>query len=428
MDASPIPTRIRNVELTLEHGGETLTATPVQRLGDDLDAVLTAEDARSWCFVPLFDLEHPKKEGSRSRARREKKSARALAALDVRTRAGTLSETTAREGEDAPRSAPGVFLFDLRRSDARTLAKQLSVSWFYWGRRDTLAEAHGVEPISEGLGSFDGGVFRCAQRGLLDFVDTAARRPPEPVPRRSLLILAGAAAATLVLRAGMHHPRRPEVVHDSWFMRMLTSYAVLPALALWYLLAGFVQQRDTGPPERDLSYQEVESAWSRVAPELARYWVMGGVTALVAVTLSLLAVEPPQSLQEGALTLADGMRAAVLCLWLASASAWTANLWDALSQGFEQWWEFFVWVLVISIVASFGGMLVDAAFNLVLPLVPLPQLLESILSALGKLATKAILYGHLLGIGWLRFRESYMHWLEAQAGLETAGAGRTETD
>ena len=117
MDASPIPTRIRNVELTLEHGGETLTATPVQRLGDDLDAVLTAEDARSWCFVPLFDLEHPKKEGSRSRARREKKSARALAALDVRTRAGTLSETTAREGEDAPRSAPGVFLFDLREVD-----------------------------------------------------------------------------------------------------------------------------------------------------------------------------------------------------------------------------------------------------------------------------------------------------------------------
>jgi len=390
------------VEVRLRIDDLELTAAP-NRHSADFDHLLERNRAHSFVFIPLATLSG-KKQRKQSRAqdlaRKKKKQLPDGTWID-----GELLNTA--DGE----TVPGVLGFDIRRRDARLIARKVGVKQFVWGAHGAPAEEHFAKIFEDDDAYSWNLARRRALDGLRDIFVSAVdiRQLPRAVEEsqttmerfRQLvyLVLGVAIVAGLLLMA---------LAGTEGWIANITRIAfyppVMPAVLVGVYLRALMKKAEA--QNRDFTAAEAEDNWTLVAPHLLALWALCYVAVLL---LTWLQTVPSTDLPF--LGRSDGVSTSfIICVWMLLPIAQSRGFDSLLSSGLESGITALLSIFMIKLSLFITNLITDALWGVATSLLPfdIPEALQRVINGTINVGAEVFFMAVLLGYAWSRTRQQFM--------------------
>lgn len=389
------------VEVRIQIDGVELTATPSKHSAD-FDRLLERNGANSFVFIPLAKLRGKKKRhktiNSASVARKKKKLP------DGDWFDGELRNTN--DGE----TVPGVLAFDIRRRDAREIAKALGIKQFMWGTHGAPVEGHFTRLNEDDDAYSWSAVRRRAFDGLQDVFVAARniRHLPRAIEEsqtttvrfRQLIYL----VVGLTLTAALS--QLTVLGTDSWFAsiaRIAFYPVVIPAVVVGVYLRTLMKKAEQ--QNRDFTASEAEDNWILVAPHLLALWVLCYMAVLL---LTWLQTVPSSDLPFLGRT--SGVSTSfIICVWTLLPIAHSRGIKPLFSSAIESGVAALASIFTIKISIYVTNLITDAIWKVVARLVPfeIPEALQQMINNIINFGAEVFFLVVLLGYAWSRTRQQF---------------------
>ena len=389
------------VEVQLRIDGLEVAAAPGKHSAD-FDLLLERKGAHSFVFIPLAKLSG-------------KKQHKALKATAVARKKKKLPEGNWFDGElrnsEDGETVPGVLAFDIRRRDAREIAKTVGVKQFVWGAHGAPVEEHFAK-IFEGDDAYSwSSARRRAFDGLKDIYVTAVniRHLPRAVEesqttmerfRQLVYLVLGLAFAAGFLQMVL-------LGTESWFTNItrIAFYPfVMPAVLVGVYLRALMKKAET--QSRDFTASEGEDNWTLVAPHLLALW---GLCFMAVLLLTWLQAVPSADLPF--LGRSSGVSTSfIVCVWMLLPIAHSRDVESLVSSAFESGIAALVSIFTITLSLYITNLATDALWQAVAALVPfdIPETLQRIINGIINFGAEVFFMAVLLGYAWSRTRKQFM--------------------
>ena len=389
------------VEVQLRIDGLEVTAAPSKHSAD-FDHLLERNGANSFVFIPLAKL--------RGKKRHKAFKAPALARKKEKLPEGNWFDGELRNPEDGE-TVPGVLAFDIRRRDAREIAKTVGVKQFVWGTHGAPIEGHFTKIFEDDDAYSWGSARRRAFDGLEDIFVTAVniRHLPRAVEesqttmerfRQLVYLVLGLAFAAGFLQVAL-------LGTESWFTN-ITKIAfypfVIPAVLVGVYLRSLMKKAET--QSRDFAASEAEDNWTLVAPHLLALW---GLCYMAVVLLTWLQAVPSANLPFLGRT--SGVSTSfIVCVWMLLPIAHSRDVDSLFSSAFESGINALVSIFTIKISLYVTNLVTDAIWQAAARFVPfdIPEALQRIINGIINFGAEVFFLAVLLGYAWSRTRQQFM--------------------
>ena len=389
------------VEVQLRIDGLKVAAAPGKHSAD-FDLLLERKGAHSFVFIPLAKLSGKK--------RRKAFKAAAVARKKKKLPEGNWFDGELRNSEDGE-TVPGVLAFDIRRRDAREIAKTVGVRQFVWGAHGAPIEEHFTKIFEDGDAYSWGSARRRALHGLKDIYVTAVniRHLPRAVEesqttmerfRQLVYLVLGLAFAAGFLRMVL-------LGTESWFTT-ITKIAfypfVMPAVLVGVYLRALMKKAET--QSRDFTASEGEDNWTLVAPHLLALW---GLCYIAVLLLTWLQAVPSTDLPF--LGRSSGVSTSfIVCVWMLLPIAHSRGVESLFSSAFESGIAAMVSIFTIKLSLYVTNLATDALWQVAAELVPfdIPETLQRIINGIINFGAEVFFLAVLLGYAWSRTRKQFM--------------------
>jgi hypothetical protein len=389
------------VEVQLRIDGLEVTAAPSKHSAD-FDHLLERNGANSFVFIPLAKLKGKK--------RHKAFKAAAVARKKEKLPEGNWFDGELRNSEDGE-TVPGVLAFDIRRRDAREIAKTVGVKQFVWGTHGAPIEGHFTRIFADDDAYSWGSARRRAFDGLKDIFVTAVniRHLPRAVEesqttmerfRQLIYLVLGLAFAAGFLQMAL-------LGTESWFTN-ITKIAfypfVIPAVLVGVYLRALMKKAET--QSRDFTGSEAEDNWTLVAPHLLALW---GLCYMAVVLLTWLQAVPSADLPFLGRT--SGVSTSfIVCVWMLLPIAHSRDVESLFSSAFESGVTALVSIFTIKISLYVTNLITDAIWKVAAALVPfdIPENLQRIINGIINFGAEVFFLAVLLGYAWSRTRQQFM--------------------
>ena len=389
------------VEVQLRIDGLKVTAAPSKHSAD-FDLLLERNGAHSFVFIPLAKL--------RGKKRHKAFKARALARKKKKLPEGNWFDGELRNSEDGE-TVPGVLAFDIRRRDAREIAKTVGVKQFVWGAHGAPVEEHFTKIVEDDDAYSWGSARRRAFDGLKDIYVTAVniRHLPRAVEesqttmerfRQLVYLVLGLAFAAGFLRMVL-------LGTEGWITnitRIAFYPSVLPAVLVGVYLRALMKKAET--QSRDFTTLEAQDNWALVAPHLLALW---GLCYIAVLLLTWLQAVPSADLPF--LGRSSGVSTSfIVCVWMLLPIAHSRGVESLVSSAFESGIAAVVSIFTITLSLYVTNLITDAIWQAAAALVPfdIPETLQRIINGIINFGAEVFFLAVLLGYAWSRTRKQFM--------------------
>ena len=402
----------------------------------ELDALLESQSAETIVFVPLWN---PKKAWKKEDSKDIGRSGRRLARRRKRLGAGEWGEGELERVDGARRPVPAAWCTDLRRYRARLLGEELGFKEFYWACRGGPVEVHRAELFGDD-GDFElESVRALSQEGLrnmrqtavgLDELAASAEAVGSDMRRFTRTAVLAAVASTVACALGFAVPfwlgSEPSTgVERALDLFGLVAHPVLlPAVIVGAYLRRYLGISSAGArtgERRELSTEEVASAWHATAPHLLAVWIVAAFAVLM-LTVGKLAATG----ELGPVEIVDKFSSyCILLLWVLTPLTYARDTTSAVGSCVEAAFTAFVVLLVLKITmiaTSAATHFFWTAFGWVVPFV-VPEWIRAPFDALASIGAELFFFTLILGYTWTKTREHFGRWATVQP-IHPAGSGQ----
>jgi hypothetical protein len=387
-----IQVRIDGLELTALSGKHST----------DFDRLLERNGANSFVFIPLAQFAGKKRNKTPSAAAiaRNKKKLPEGHWID-----GELGKSAGGE------TVPGVLAFDIRRHEARDIAKTVGVKEFVWGTRGAPVEGHFTK-INEDDDAYSwSSARRRALVGLRDIYVTAIdiRNLPRAVEesqttmqrfKQLVFLVLGLALAAGFLQMAL-------LAMESRFTgitRIVFYPSFIPAVLVGVYLRALMKKAES--QNRDFTASEAEYNWTLVAPHLLTLWALCYIAVVV---LTLLQVVPSTELPFLGRT--NGVSTSfIVCVWMLLPIAQSRGVDSLFSSAIESGVTAIVSIFTIKVSLYITNLLTDVLWKALAALVPfdIPEALQRMINSIINVGAEVFFLAVLLGYAWSRTRQQFM--------------------
>jgi hypothetical protein len=389
------------VEVLLRIDGLKVTAVP-NKHSADFDLLLERKGAHSFVFIPLAKL--------RGKKRHKAFKATAVARKKKKLPEGNWFDGELRNTEDGE-TVPGVLAFDIRRRDAREIAKTVGVNQFVWGAHGAPVEEHFTKIFEDDDAYSWGSARRRAFYGLKDIYVTAGniRHLPRAVEesqttmerfRQLVYVVLGLAFAAGFLQMVLFGT-------ENWFTNItrIAFYPfVMPAVLVGVYLRALMKKAEAH--SRDFTASEAADNWTLVAPHLLALW---GLCYMAVLLLTWLQAVPSADLPFLGRT--SGVSTSfIVCVWMLLPIAHSRDVESLVSSAFESGIAALVSIFTITLSLFVTNLITDAIWQAVAALVPfdIPEALQRIINGIINFGAEVFFLAVLLGYAWSRTRKQFM--------------------
>ncbi len=389
------------VEIQVRIDGLEVTAAPNTHSAD-FDRLLERKGANSFVFIPLAKLSGKK--------RRKTCKAPAVARKKEKLPEGNWLDGELRNPEDGE-TVPGVLAFDIRRRDAREIAKTVGVKQFVWGAHGAPIEGHFTKILEDGDAYSWGSARRRALDGLKDIYVTAVniRHLPRAVEesqttmerfRQLVYWVLGLALAAGFLQMAL-------LGTESWFTNItrIAFYPfVMPAVLVGVYLRSLMKKAES--QSRDFTAAEAEGNWTLVAPHLLALW---GLCYMAVILLTWLQAVPSADMPFLGRT--SGVSTSfIVCVWMLLPIAHSRGVDSLFSSALESGITALASIFMITISLYVTNLLTDVIWEVAAALVPfdIPEALQRMITGIIHFGAEVFFLAVLLGYAWSRTRQQFM--------------------
>ncbi len=388
------------VEVQLRIDGFELTAAP-NKHSADFDRLLERNDANSFVFIPL----------AKFKGKKRRKASRAPAlARKKKLPEGNWLDGELRNSDDGE-TVPGVLAFDIRRRDAREIAKKLGVKQFVWGAHGAPVEEHFAKIFEDDDAYSWSSARRRALDGLHDIFVTAVdiRQLPQAVAesqttmerfRQLVYLVIGLAIGAGLLQMALHGT-------ESWLTNITTIAfypPVMPAVLVGVYLRALMKKAEA--QSRDFTAAEAEGNWTLVAPHLLALW---GLCYIAVLLLTWLQTVPSTELPF--LGRSSGVSTSfIICVWMLLPIAQSRGVDSLFSSAIESGITAVVSIFTIKLSLYVTNLLTDALWSVAASILPfdIPEALQRIINGIINVGAEVFFLAVLLGYAWSRTRQQFM--------------------
>jgi len=389
------------VEAHFRIDGLELTAAP-DRHSAELDHLLERNAANSFVFIPLAKL--------RGKKRRKAFKTAAVARKKEKLPEGNWFDGELRNCDDGE-TVPGVLAFDIRRRDAREIAKTVGVKQFVWGAHKSPVEGHFTKIYEDDDAYSWSSARRRALDGLRDIFVTATniRYLPRAVKESQTTMerFGQLVYAVLGLALAASFSQMALLGYNSRFTS-ITRFAfypfVIPAVLVGVYLRALMKKAEM--QSRDFTASEAEHNWTLVAPHLLVLW---GLCYVAVVLLTWLQTVPSTDLPFLGRT-SGASTSFIVCVWMLLPIAHSRGVESLFSSAFESGVAALVSIFTISVSLYVTNLVTDAIWQVAAAIVPfdIPEALQRIINSIIDFGAEVFFLAVLLGYAWSRTRQQFM--------------------
>ncbi len=391
----------QSVEVRIQIDGVELAAKPGKHSAD-FDGLLERNGADSFVFIPLAKLRGKKK-------RHKTINSASVARKKKQLPDGDWFDGELRNRKDGE-TVPGVLAFDIRRRDAREIAKTVGVKQFMWGTHGAPVEDHFTSIVDDDDAYSWSAVRRRALDGLQDVFVAATNMPKLPraveesqttMARFRQLVYA---VIGLTLVAGFS--QLVLIGTDNWFTnvaRIAFYPIVIPAVVVGVYLRTLMKKAEQ--QNRDFTAAEAEDNWILVAPHLLALWAL---CYMAVVLLTWLQSVPSGDLPFLGRT--SGVSTSfIICVWTLLPIAHSRGIKPLFSSAIESGVTALASIFTIKISIYVTNLITDVIWEVVAALVPfeIPEALQQIINAIINFGAEVFFLVVLLGYAWSRTRQQF---------------------
>jgi len=389
------------VEVQLRIDGLEVSAAPGKHSAD-LDRLLERNSANSFVFIPLAKLQGKK--------RHKTSRASSLARQKNKLPEGSWFDGVLRNPADGE-TVPGVLAFDVRRRDAREIAKTVGVKQFVWGAHGAPTEGHFTRILEDDDAYSWSSARRRAFAGLRDIFVTAAdmRQLPRAVEESQTSMKRFGQLVYwvlgLALTAGLL--QMALLGTESWLTNLtrIAFYpSVLPAVLVGVYLRSLMKKAES--QSRDFTAAEAEDNWTLVAPHLLALW---GLCYMAVLLLTWLQAVPSAELPFLGRT--SGVSTSfIVCVWMLLPIAHSRDNDSLFGSAIESGITALISIFMISLSLFITNAVTDALWGVAAALVPIdiPEALQWMINGIINFAAEVFFLAVLLGYAWSRTRQQFM--------------------
>ena len=389
-------------EVQLRIDGLEITATP-NRHSADFDQLLERNGADSFVFIPLAKF--------RGKKKRKKPKAPAVARKNKKKLPeGKWFDGELRKAEDGE-TVPGVLAFDIRRRDAREIAKTVGVKQFVWGAHGAPVEEHFTKIYEDEHAYSWDSARRRALDGLRDVFATAVniRQLPQAVEESQTTIKRFRQLVYLVIGLAFVAGFLQMVLlgTESWLTnitRIAFYPSIMPAVLVGVYLRALMKKAEA--QSRDFTAAEAEGNWTLVAPHLLALW---GLCYTAVLLLTWLQTVPSTELPF--LGRSSGVSTSfIICVWMLLPIAHSRGVDSLFSSAIESGITALVSIFMIKLSLYVTNLATDAIWSVAASILPfdIPEALQRIINAIINVGAEVFFLAVLLGYAWSRTRQQFM--------------------